>query len=452
MKARPYQEKAIQFLVREGKGIVRGPTGSGKTMMSLQAAISLGWERLLIVVPRFAALLAWEAELTRLGIPHTIVKGWSPIKRDNLWMFPGEPGSPERVVVALYPTICKDQDTLMSAETLFDFVICDECHRIKDRRTKTYKAIARVARHKRRFFLSATLQSAGPEDLWAPLSIVSPKGFPSYHKFVERYCLLENDGFTDKITGVRASTLEELRFRTRPYIHNIRTQDIQGYVPERVRQRLNVQLSPRVRKVYNTLWKDSMLSFPDGETYLAPGTLAKFTGIRKLLTCPNLIHEALGVGDALETVWDHAHGENPKPHAVIFSDFKEQFPLWKQWLETQGKGANVQVLQGGLSLSDTKIAIDEFSRSQGKHTSWLLCTVPYAESFDLLSPQDAYFVGFSWAQRMNYQAEGRLTRGSKTHANFFYCVHPNTIDTHMLDVLDLKVQRTGLVASDVEGS
>ncbi len=469
MKARPYQKEAIDFLSNEGKGIVRGPTGAGKTFISLQAAIELGWERLLIVVPRFSALLAWEAELTRLGIAHTIIKKWTPLKRREFWLYgAGEPHSEGRVVVALYQTVAGDigaENTrndkknkrtsqerrtaafkaLMSERTKFDFIICDECHRIKDRRTLAYKAIARFARGKKRFFLSATLQSHGPEDLWAPLSIVSPGGFASYHKFVERYCILEHDGYSDKIVGVRQSTLGELKFKIKPYVHNITTKSIQGFVPDRVRQKLNIDLSPRVRRVYKSLWNDSMVTFPDS-AYLAPGELAKYTAVRKLLTCPNMIHDAFGVGDALEGAHEHALGERPRPHAVIFSDFKEPFPLWKRWL--QERDAHVSILQGGMNDSQIKIAIDEFSRLSGQRESWLLCTIPFAESFDLLSPQDAYFIGYAWDQNRNYQAEGRLTRGSKTHANFFYCVHPDTVDTHMLDVLDLKVQRTGLVVSD----
>lgn len=448
MEARPYQIRAIQFLTEAGKGIVRGPTGAGKTFISMQAAVKLGWERLLIIVPRFSALLAWEKELKRLGLSHTIIKKWSPTKRREFWLYShGEPGEEGRVVVALYQTVCKDIDTLMSPRTKFDFVICDECHRIKDRRTLSYKAVARFARHKKRFFLSATLQSHGPEDLFAPLSIMSPGGFASYHKFVKRYCNLENDGFTDKIVGTRQSTLKELKFKIKPYVHNIATKELEGFVPPRVRQRLHVELSPRVRRVYRTLWKDSMLTFPDGAApILAPGVLTKYTAIRKLLTCPHLIHDAFGPGDALEAVWEHAHGEKPKPHAVIFSDFKEPFPIWKAWLEE--KGGHVSVLRGGMSPSDIEIAINEFSRLQGERQSWLLCTIPFAESFDLLSPQDAYFIGFAWDQNRNYQAEGRLTRGTKTHANLFYCVHPDTVDTHMLDVLDLKVRNSTLVVSD----
>jgi hypothetical protein len=468
MKARPYQERAISFLAGSGKGIVRGPTGAGKTFISLQAALELGWERLLIIVPRFSALLAWETELNRLGIAHTIMKNWSPVKRREFWLYGmGEPGSEGRVVVALYPTVAgdvgvenirKEKDravrekkrtvafgSLMSERTKFDFVICDECHRIKDRRTLSYKAVSKFARHKKRFFLSATLQSHGPEDLWAPLSIVSPGGFSSYHEFIGRYCTLEHDGYTNKITGVKQSTLGELKFKIRPYVHNITTKSIEGFVPSRVRQRLAIELSPRVSRVYKSLWKDSMVTFPDSHI-MAPGTLAKYTAVRKLLTCPNMIHEAFGVGDALEQVHDHALGERPKPHAVIFSDFKEPFPIWKRWL--QEKNAHVSVLQGGMSPSDIRIAIDDFSRLSGHRQSWLLCTIPFAESFDLLSPQDAYFIGFAWDQNRNYQAEGRLTRGTKTHANFFYCVHPDTVDTHMIDVLDLKVQNTGFVVSD----
>jgi len=217
MKARPYQKTAIDFLVREGKGIVRGPTGCGKTFISLQAAMEIGWNRLLIVVPRYSALLSWEKELERLGLAHTIIKKWSPRKRQEFWLYGADEDDPDgdysgRIVVALYPTVCKDIETLMSPKCLFDFVICDECHRIKDRRTLSHKAIKRLARGKRRFFLSATLQSKGPEDLWAPLHIVQPSGFPSYHKFVDRYCVIENDGYSDKVVGVKKSTLGELRF------------------------------------------------------------------------------------------------------------------------------------------------------------------------------------------------------------------------------------------------
>jgi hypothetical protein len=280
--------------------------------------------------------------------------------------------------------------------------------------------------------------------------MVQPKGFPSYWEFIKRYCILEDDEYGTKVVGVKQSTLSELRFKTRAYIHNISTKEVDGFVPKRNRQRLSVELSPRVRAVYKSLWRDSMVSLPGSAPLLAPGTLAKFVAVRKLLTCPALIHEAFGVGDALETVREHALGEAPNPHCVIFSDFKEPFPLWQSWLED--KGAHVTILQGGMRDTDLKIAIDTFSRLSDKRESWLLCTIPYAESFDLLSPQTAYMIGFSWDQIANYQAEGRLTRGSKEYANFFYTVHEHTVDTHVLDVLDTKVQNTSLVVSDLTDS
>lgn len=446
MQDRPYQKTAISFLANNGKGILRGPTGAGKTYISLKAAMKIGWQRLIIVVPRYSALLAWQDELIKFGIEHTIIQKWSPTKRSEFWLEgAGELGSPGRVAIVLYQTVCKDIDILLDKKTLFDFIICDECHRIRERRTLSFKSITKLSRNKKRFFLSATLQSKGPQDLWAPLSIVSPGGFSSYYKFRDRYCVVENDGYKDEIIGIKSSTLEELKFKIAPYLYNIRKKDIKGFVPESVRKKLHVELSPNVKRIHDTLMKESMLVFPD-RIVKAPGELAKYTAIRKLLTCPALIHDNLGVGDALEAVWDHAHGEKPKPHSVIFSDFKEQFPIWKRWLEKQG--GDVTVLQGGMSSIETSIAIDQFSRLCEKKQSWLLCTIPFAESWNLFSPEDGYFIGWSWDQNRNWQAEGRLTRGTKTHANFSYCIHKNTIDEHMLGVLDTKVQNTKVVASD----
>jgi hypothetical protein len=191
-----------------------------------------------------------------------------------------------------------------------------------------------------------------------------------------------------------------------------------------------------------------MLAIPGSAPLLAPGTLAKLMAVRKLLVCPELIHDAFDVGAGVRAVWEHALGEGPVPHIVLFSDFKEPFPLWAAWFQEQG--VQCEIIQGGLSDTELEIRIDRFSRYSGVRPSVLMCTIPYAESFDLLSPQDAYFLGWSWSQIANYQAEGRLTRGTKEYANFFYCVHSGTVEDHMLDVVNGKEANTSLVAGDIE--
>lgn len=447
MEERPYQTRVINLLVENGKGIVRGPTGCGKTFIALRAARRLGWKRLLICVPRYSALIAWERELLRMGIKHTIVRKWNPRKRLMLWTSEPDANEGLDVIVCLYQTIIKDVAHIEHHRSGIDFVIADECHRAKNRQRLTYKAMKRIVRGKKRFFLSATLQAKGPEDYWTILNMVQPNAFSSYWEFVGRYCVIEDDGYGKKIVGVKESTLRELRFRIAPYIFNIPLSELEGYVPKRNRQRLTIPLNNTVRKIYQKIWSDAVLALPGAAPLLAPGTLAKFTAVRKLLVCPKLINPLLGIGDAIEAVREHALDQAPIPHNVIFSDFKEQFPFWKDWLE--GFKAKVTVLQGGMSDSDIKIEIDRFSRHSDKRESWLLCTIPFAESFDLLSPQNGYFIGAAWSQVLNYQAEGRLTRGTKKYANFFYVEHEHTVDAAVLDVLNTNVANTSLTVSDV---
>lgn len=452
LQRRPYQDKAVAFLLEtDGRGAIRAPTGAGKTVIALEAAKELGFNRLLILVPRISALLTWVTNIEKTKFVKqeeiAIVQKWTKNKRADLWLNQSPEFRNIKVVVALYQTIIRDVDQLVDEDSGFDFIICDESHRIKNRDTDTYKAIKRICRRRRRVFLTATPQSKGPQDLWTTLNVLSPNVFTSYWKFVKRYCVVEDGEYGKDIVGVRKSTLKELKARLNGFLHNIPEKELDGWVPKRQRQLLPVVPEQKVLRIYRMLEQEMLALLPDNSHVLVPNTLSKFTKLRQLLCCPQMLHPALGIGVGLPAILEHA--ENNNPHVVVFSDFVEPFEHWQKFLKS--RKVPTFVLRGGMKLDDVRTTIGQFERYKYRDkASVLLCSIPFAESFDLLSPDTAYFLGYAWDQNANYQAEGRLTRGSKKHCNFFYVCHSKTIDTYMLEVLDNKVRTTNITMRDVQ--
>lgn len=101
-------------------------------------------------------------------------------------------------------------DYLQNSEYGFDFIICDEAHRLRNRETKSYKG-ARIIFDKAKalVMLTATPIMINEENLFNLLSLLQPDRFPSYQTF--KTALDYNRPFihalTDLKSGVPASEI-----------------------------------------------------------------------------------------------------------------------------------------------------------------------------------------------------------------------------------------------------
>jgi hypothetical protein len=451
---RPYQENSIDKIVSSnGDRIVVAGTGSGKTIICLKSVMQLGFNRLLILVPTRSSIDTWEQHLNNMSKPYTLINGWTKKRRekfynDQNWFLKEEC----KIVIMLYQTMVKDVSYLTNHKFGVNFIIGDECHFFRNHQRQVYNALkkfsstAKNAVKVRKIFTSGTLQAKGPQNLWCALNLIRPIGFNSYHEFIERYCVLHNDGYSTKIEAVRASTIQELRDRISPYIITIKSKEVELFVPKVLSHKLKVQLSPKVRKAYDQLKEELFLEIGN-EILLSQNVVANCVNLRKLLTCPALIDEKLGVGDAIENVVEHSYLESDLPHISIFSDFKKPFIIWKQFLEK--KGFHVEILSNDSKESNADIR-SRFASMCNKVPSVLLCTIPYAISFDLPTVRDLYLIGFSWQNIHNKQTEGRVRRGDiedKPFANAYYVCHDDTIEDRVFDILDQNRNNTSHIAN-----
>lgn len=459
LQDRPYQNEAVSFLVsKNGKGAIRAGTGAGKTYIALKTIRQIGYNRILILVPRYSALLAWEKALNKFSdiIPPSsicIIQKFSKVKREQVYN-----NHKIKVIVSLYQTAIRDKDLLINNnidtddKLNFDFIICDESQVIRNRQRETYKAVKVICNNRKCIFLSATNQSKGAQDLWTTLNILSPNVFTSYWSFINRYFVSEDGQYGRDIIGIKKSKLSELETRVSGFIHNISKKSMEGFVPKRLRQYIYTEVEKSAKKVYKQLADEMMADLPNDGVLLSPNSLSKYLRLRQILCCPAMLHPSLGLGSAISTVIEHASANDP--HIVVFSDFPEAFKYWKPQLDKL-RIPNFTI-RGGMSSDNVSKTIADFEKYKNikKYKgdnlvpSILMCSIPFAESFDLLTPESAYFIGWSWDQNANYQAEGRLTRGNKKYCNLFYVKHRNTIEDHIEDILNRKVDNSKVLLKD----
>jgi hypothetical protein len=463
---REYQTEAVDFLVRRKGGGIRASTGAGKTFISLTAVEKIGFTQLLILVPTITVLLAWEKGLSEFGykegVDFLVMNKFKEAERYKVYK-----EKKFKIVVMLYLVMTRDRNLIRECDFEPDVFICDEAHALSNRQTGTFKAFKQLALNKVCIFLSATIQQRGPQDLWTWLHMLSPKVFRSYHAFVERYCVMENDGYSTKPVGVREDNLVELRLRVAGFVFNIPKSRLKGFVPERNRQRLIVEMDKTVSKAYKQLYRERILELPGSTPLLAPNVLTKVLKLRQLLACPPIL-KLRSFGPIIDIV-EHAKMRDPEPYCAIFTDFRMATQEWQWYLNSIGGVAHV--IEGGMELGEIRETVNYFNnigrlrniedtvsveKTRTRETfpiekpRWLLCTIGSAVSFDLNWCTEAYLCGFSWSTRQNFQAEGRLTRGEKEFVNLWYVEHKGTVESSVLDVLNTKTENSSLVVSDIQ--
>lgn len=455
--ARPYQDKAVSFLIdRNGRGVVRAPTGSGKTYTALKAVSTLGFRRCIIAVRRYSGMLTWIENIAKFGLDTqcdiVIIEKWAKHARIDFWK--SKPERPQFVIIT-YASLIRDKPEI-DKYSIHDAVIGDECHQVQDRRIKSSKTIKRLVRDPKcvAIFLSDTPMSRGPHNLWSILNMLSPKVFNSYWDFVERYCVSEEGFKGTSIIGVRASTKRELTARLSGFVCNITDAEVKGFVPDRVRTPLYLPpLTGRDKKFYDTLGVDLVAKTKTGNIILTPNSMVATLRLRQFLICPALIETKLGWGDAIEEIISHASNNDPNFHIGIVSEFVSAFPHWQRYLDSVAVKNNKPTLQhftikGGMSALELQAVLRDFALCKQRNIpSVLLMGSAVAESFDVLSCDTAYMLGFPWSAIMNRQAEGRFTRGNKPFCKFFYCIRQDSVEQSVLTTLNTNTRNTTAITN-----
>lgn len=432
----PWQKEGVAFGVRCKRVLYPLPTGSGKTFIVLKHAHERGCYKN-IVLCRGSSLYVWYKNIL-LHLPdlakHTAVIGKLPAdKRQRIYNDPNI-----HTIVMKVKTYTYDHKLIKMARPSWHMAIMDECHHfMRKHKTKQYEILDELFQRCTDIaWASANPSSKGRQEIWPLLHSARPLLFKSYWNFVNAFCITNRGPFGFQILGPKET--EKYKKAVAPVVYQP-SMPITG-IPKITRSTIPIELSGPVRKMYDNLLKEMYVELSDGKVLISSTVLAKVTRLRQLLCCPAILDPALGLGDGIETILEHMEEDEERLHCAIFVPFTDALPYFEAYLKSRGFDS-VVTFRGGMSLNELQVAEEQF-RSDPNCVS--LCSVKFAESFELETGFPAYFCGYDWDPYVNAQGEGRLARLT-TKRDFipsFYIHHMNTYDDRLLEVCGNKISNT----------
>ena len=295
-------------------------------------------------------------------------------------------------------------------------VIFDEARKMRNRKSQAYQIVAKfIGYYNTEYFLPMTGTPGNqPQHFYAMLSIIEPKLFSSFWKFVDAFHYVFDTPFGKEIGMVRN---EEQWWKTlNRYCSVIKETDpgVSKQLPALQRLALEIDLDADQKKAYRALEKDMLHITEGGEVVVASTTLSLITRLRQILICPRILGESLDVGAAIR---DFADTVDPDDlgHYVIFTPFTEAMRHFREYL-TSPKGGkfepdHVYSLFGGLTAGERDNILAEYKQPSSKSKAKvMLCSLLYAQAFSLEPATKCFFAGFDWDPDNNRQAEARLRR------------------------------------------
>jgi SNF2 family DNA or RNA helicase len=244
--------------------------GTGKSKVAVDIACSRGYQRILIVCPR-SVLGVWPREFERHAECSMNVvaprKGTIP-KRSaavtDALAQQQRSRTPEAVVAVVnYEAAWRSPMAELLLETKWDLVILDESHRIKAPGGKASMFCARLRRSAaQRLCLTGTPMPHSPLDVYAQYRFLDPGIFgTSFAAFRARYAVMGGYGGHEVLGYQRQDELAERMYRIG---YRVMADDVLD-LPPAVHERRTTELSPKGRKVYDSLAKSLYADIEAGQ-------------------------------------------------------------------------------------------------------------------------------------------------------------------------------------------
>ena len=334
---RPYQLDGYQWLSflwqHELGGILADDMGLGKTLQTL-AMVCRAFESgrasapFLVVAPT-SVVPNWvhEAERFAPGLRVGVVSETAAKRARSLGEIAGE----SDVVVTSY-TLLRLEDRAY-AELPWSGVVLDEAQMVKNHRAKSYRSV-RMIPAPFKLALTGTPLENSLMDLWSLLSIVAPGLFPDPKRFGEHY--------RKPIERGDAELLATLRQRIRPLMRRRTKEQVASELPPKQEQVLEIALSPRHRRVYETHLqreRQKLLGLLGDVERNRIAIFRSLTLLRQLSLHPGLVDgRYASVGSAkIDALADHLLEAVSEGHrALVFSQFTGFLRLVRDRLDEEG--------------------------------------------------------------------------------------------------------------------
>lgn len=309
-------------------------------------------------------------------------------------------------------------------------VICDESHRLKNTKSNTYKNFNRTFKKSifvdekiSKIFLSGTPAPNRAHELYTVLNQISPTDFTTKKYFQEYYCGMRydlEDGWSYDVDNI-LGRLEELYYKIAPYTHRKRKSDVLTDLPDKIYQRVILEMDDKEQSVYDDIESGVANEFIN-EDINNPLTimvrLRQYTAHLKA----KLVHEF--VENVLES------GEK----IVIVDVFKDNLIALK---ERFGDIAGLHT--GDQSVEERAKLVEEFQDPNSKIKIFLASIQTANYGLTLTAASKLIIMTLPFSVGEYDQVSDRLHRiGQKNVVNIYPLIFPDTIDDYIFSAIESK--------------
>ncbi|SEM96107.1 MULTISPECIES: DEAD/DEAH box helicase [unclassified Candidatus Frackibacter] len=341
---RNYQKNGYYWLSFLAKyyfgGILADDMGLGKTLQTLTLLKSLSLEKpALIICPR-TLIYNWGEEIKKFfpNLDYLVYYG-TPDEREEM----RQDFDQYQVLITSYSIISRDYLDL--EDISFSYVVLDEAHHIKNRRTKRAKGV-KMIKAKNRLALTGTPIENSLEELWSIFDFLMPRYLGSYQEFRRRY-LNPINKWQDQ------QKLNELKERIAPFILRRKKEEVLTELPDKIINIQSVQMTKAQEDTYRLILEEVKANLMEtieerGFNRSQINVLAALTKLRQICDHPQLVldesDKSLSSGKIdvlLEIVQDAIAGGHK---LIVFSQFVQMLKLIKERFEKSS--INFEYLDG----------------------------------------------------------------------------------------------------------
>jgi SNF2 family DNA or RNA helicase len=429
-KPRPYQIDAIKFVEASNvRCIIADEQGLGKTIES-SGILRLHSDKLLpaVIVCPSTVKLQWMFELQRICNTETKKFLIQVIQSGKELAMPGFD-----IYVVTYDMLKKEDLFRMLPENTVKTVIIDECQRIKNHLSDRAKAVQKLAKTTPHIIaMSGTPIKNNAGEYFTVLNLVKPTLFPHYQKYIDNYCDSYNNGWSQKIGGLK--DVERFHEDTKDIIIRRTKSEVLKDLPSIDRKFHHVELDKKLNKVYGKLMQelDDMLYGESSEFEKATNTIAimskmrHITGISKVAECVDFVTEFLLSTDRKIVVFTH--------HQDVMEMLRSQLDDWCK----EGDFGKTCVLHSGLD-GDARTQLVKTFREDPSRRLMIASTLAAGEGLNLQFCSDAVLLERQWNPANEEQVEGRFHRfGQQNNVSVTYMLASGTIDEYFTELVEIK--------------